>query len=89
MNAPPDLIYPEPRLWVDEPELRQVLTFAFASGIGSDAIERALEKTKQPPSDFPNYAAGSSGPEAADRLLQRDGHAWLPIGYRPPKRDGR
>lgn len=52
MNAPPDLLYPEPRLWVDERELRQVLTFAFASGCGSDAIERALEQTKEPPSDF-------------------------------------
>ena len=31
------------------------------------------------PDDFPNYAAGSDGPEAADRLLARDGRAWLPI----------
>jgi glucose-6-phosphate 1-dehydrogenase len=31
------------------------------------------------PDDFPNYAAGSSGPDAADRLLVRDGRAWLPI----------
>jgi DNA mismatch repair protein MutS2 len=52
VNAPPDLLFPEPKLWVDEQELRQVLTFAFASGCGSDAIERALEKTKSPPSDF-------------------------------------
>ena len=29
--------------------------------------------------DFPNYAAGSAGPDAADRLLARDGRAWLPI----------
>jgi glucose-6-phosphate 1-dehydrogenase len=29
-----------------------------------------------PPSDFPNYAAGSSGPAAADELLARDGRAW-------------
>jgi glucose-6-phosphate 1-dehydrogenase len=29
--------------------------------------------------DFPNYAAGSTGPPAADRLLARDGRAWLPI----------
>jgi hypothetical protein len=29
--------------------------------------------------DFPNYAAGSTGPAAADRLLARDGRAWLPI----------
>ena len=32
-----------------------------------------------PANDFPNYAAGGSGPEAADRLLARDGNAWLPI----------
>jgi glucose-6-phosphate 1-dehydrogenase len=38
------------------------------------------------PGDFPNYAAGSSGPEAADRLLARDGRAWLPIGAGARKR---
>jgi DNA mismatch repair protein MutS2 len=48
----PDLLHPEPRLWVDAAELRQVLTFAFASGCGSDAFERALEKTSEPPSRF-------------------------------------
>jgi glucose-6-phosphate 1-dehydrogenase len=32
-----------------------------------------------PPHDFPNYAAGSSGPKAADELLAREGHAWRPI----------
>ncbi|TAM92069.1 glucose-6-phosphate dehydrogenase [bacterium] len=26
--------------------------------------------------DFPNYAAGSQGPQAADALLSRDGDAW-------------
>jgi glucose-6-phosphate 1-dehydrogenase len=31
----------------------------------------------EPPSDFPNYAAGSWGPEAADALLARGGHHWL------------
>ncbi len=29
-----------------------------------------------PPADFPNYAAGSSGPAAADRLIERDGRRW-------------
>jgi glucose-6-phosphate 1-dehydrogenase len=29
-----------------------------------------------PPRDFPNYAAGSWGPKAADDLLERDGRAW-------------
>lgn len=30
----------------------------------------------QPPSGFPNYAAGSWGPETAEALLARDGAAW-------------
>ena len=29
-----------------------------------------------PPRDFPNYAAGSWGPEAADKLLARDHRRW-------------
>jgi glucose-6-phosphate 1-dehydrogenase len=32
-----------------------------------------------PPSDFPNYRAGTSGPSAADALLARDGRAWRPL----------
>jgi glucose-6-phosphate 1-dehydrogenase len=35
--------------------------------------------TGTPAEDFPNYAAGGAGPAAADRLLARDGRAWLPI----------
>lgn len=34
---------------------------------------------KSNPRDFPNYAAGSWGPKAADELLAREGHAWRPI----------
>jgi glucose-6-phosphate 1-dehydrogenase len=30
------------------------------------------------PRDFPNYAAGTWGPEAADDLLARDGREWRP-----------
>ena len=30
------------------------------------------------PTDFPNYAAGSWGPVAADALLARDGRVWFP-----------
>lgn len=34
-----------------------------------------------PPNDFPNYAAGTWGPEAADRLVAQAGHSWpLPMG---------
>ena len=32
--------------------------------------------TKDRDTDFPNYSAGSWGPEAAERLLQRDGRNW-------------
>jgi glucose-6-phosphate 1-dehydrogenase len=28
------------------------------------------------PRDFPNYAAGTWGPEASDRLIEKSGHAW-------------
>jgi glucose-6-phosphate 1-dehydrogenase len=45
------------------------------------AVQPVLDAwAARPAHDFPNYAAGSSGPDAADRLLARDGHAWLPIG---------
>ena len=29
-----------------------------------------------PPPDFPNYAAGTWGPEVANILVARDGRAW-------------
>jgi glucose-6-phosphate 1-dehydrogenase len=32
-----------------------------------------------PARDFPNYASGSWGPDAADELLARDGRSWKPI----------
>ena len=40
------------------------------------------------PADFPNYAAGSDGPAAADELLARDGRAWRPLDSRRPRSDG-
>jgi glucose-6-phosphate 1-dehydrogenase len=44
------------------------------------AVQNLLDSwTRDRPTDFPNYAAGSAGPEAADKLLARDGRAWLPI----------
>jgi glucose-6-phosphate 1-dehydrogenase len=42
-----------------------------------DALIRAWNA---PPEEvFPNYAAGTPGPKAADTLLARDGRAWRPI----------
>jgi len=51
----------------------------------SDQVEAAwlllqpiLDAWQQnPASDFPNYRAGSWGPETAERLVAADGHAWL------------
>ena len=34
----------------------------------------------QPPPEFPNYAAGTMGPEAADRFLEKDGRRWRTLG---------
>ena len=32
---------------------------------------------KQAPPEFPNYTAGTDGPDAAEELLGRNGHRWL------------
>ncbi|TDW44598.1 glucose-6-phosphate 1-dehydrogenase [Flavobacterium sp. 270] len=43
-----------------------------------DAIDTIQQVWKNnAPTDFPNYKAGSWGPEAADELLARQGHAWV------------
>jgi glucose-6-phosphate 1-dehydrogenase len=46
---------------------------------GWAAVQPILDAwANNPPRDFPNYVAGSSGPAAADELLARDGRAWRP-----------
>ena len=46
-----------------------------------NVVEPLLEAWADTPSkNFPNYAAGSTGPEAADELLERDGRVWRPLG---------
>jgi glucose-6-phosphate 1-dehydrogenase len=48
---------------------------------GWRAVQPILEAWENSaPRDFPNYAAGGSGPAAADELLARDGRAWRPLG---------
>ena len=32
---------------------------------------------RNPAPDFPNYSAGSWGPEGAESLIAGDGHNWL------------
>ena len=47
---------------------------------GWQAVQPILDAwANNPPRDFPNYAAGSDGPAAADELLARDGRAWRPL----------
>ena len=44
---------------------------------GWSMVQTVLESWgSSPPSDFPNYASGSWGPQAADDLLARDGRQW-------------
>lgn len=45
--------------------------------VGWSVVTPILEAwSKTPASDFPNYAAGTWGPQAADELLQHDGRQW-------------
>jgi glucose-6-phosphate 1-dehydrogenase len=49
------------------------------------AVQGVIDSwARDPVSDFPNYVSGSAGPVAADRLLARDGRAWLPISAAHP-----
>ena len=46
---------------------------------GWEIVTPLLEAWKQPATDFPNYAAGTPGPQAADELIEHDGHHWRRI----------
>ncbi|MDE2286309.1 MAG: glucose-6-phosphate dehydrogenase [Hyphomicrobiales bacterium] len=47
---------------------------------GWQAVQPILDAwTDNSPSDFPNYAAGSDGPAAADELMARMGRMWRPL----------
>lgn len=45
--------------------------------IGWSVVQPILDAWKAtPPDNFPNYAAGTWGPQEADQLLERDGRHW-------------
>ncbi len=45
--------------------------------LGWQAVQPILDAwANNPAGDFPNYAAGTTGPAAADALLERDGRVW-------------
>jgi hypothetical protein len=41
-----------------------------------------------PPRDFPNYAAGTWGPEQANELLRHDGREWRNPTFPTPHHNG-
>lgn len=43
---------------------------------GWEIVTPMLAAWKQPATDFPNYEAGTWGPQAADELIERDGRRW-------------
>ncbi|MEJ2720296.1 MAG: glucose-6-phosphate dehydrogenase [bacterium] len=54
-----------------------------------DPITSVWDATSPP--DFPDYPAGSWGPEDAQALIARDGHTWLsvPLGEHAPQENGK
>lgn len=43
-------------------------------------ITPILERWQQePPKDFPNYASGTWGPQAADEMIAKEGRSWKPV----------
>lgn len=46
---------------------------------GWEIVTPILEAWQQPATDFPNYAAGTDGPQAAHELIERDGRQWRRI----------
>ena len=47
---------------------------------GWQLVQPLLDAWQAPPQEpFPNYAAGSTGPKAADDLLAQNGHTWHSI----------
>jgi glucose-6-phosphate 1-dehydrogenase len=43
---------------------------------GWEIVTPILEAWKKPAPDFPNYPAGTWGPEAANKLIEKDGRKW-------------
>jgi glucose-6-phosphate 1-dehydrogenase len=77
---------------VDSPDAYETLILDALLGDASlftraDEVEGAWARvtpiieswSEEPAPDFPNYEAGSWGPEAADRLLAREGRRWRRI----------
>lgn len=78
-------VFPSPSPEAYETLLLDILLGDATLFMRADQIEAAWQIVDpvleawadNPPADFPNYSAGSWGPEAAEALLARDGRHWL------------
>lgn len=85
----------------DQPEAYETLLYDVIEGdatlfMRADQVEAAWEVitpimeswASRSPVDFPNYVAGSWGPEDAEALIAKDGHHWvsLPIEHKEKKK---
>lgn len=85
----------------DQPEAYETLLYDVIEGdatlfMRADQVEAAWEVitpimeswASRPPVDFPNYTAGSWGPEDAEALIAKDGHHWvsLPSDHKEKKK---
>ena len=81
----------------DQPEAYETLLYDVIEGdatlfMRADQVEAAWQVitpimdcwAARTPVDFPNYAAGSWGPEDAEALIAKDGHHWvsLPVEHK-------
>src|SRR4029079_16072478 len=69
-------------------------TMLFLRSDATEAAWRIVDPVierweREPPRDFPNYAAGSAGPAAADQLLRDAGAAWRALGAASLRTPGR
>lgn len=77
--------YPDKQPEAYETLLHDVMTADATLFMRSDEVEAAWKILMpilnywedNPPYDFPNYDAGSSGPKAADALIAQDGFHWV------------
>jgi glucose-6-phosphate 1-dehydrogenase len=76
----------------EQPEAYETLLYDVIEGdatlfMRADQVEAAWQIIKpimevwssRPPVDFPNYIAGSWGPEDAEALIAKDGHHWVTL----------
>lgn len=88
---PAEMVFDYGECSTDAPEAYETLLLDALLGdptlfMRSDQVEEAWDVVStvqqvwenEDAKDLPNYAAGSSGPQSADDLLERQGHKWLP-----------